>query len=31
MPEYDGKQFVEIDLHRHRSVTVRQDVESNSR
>jgi transposase len=25
--EYDGKQFVGIDLHRHRSVIVRQDVE----
>jgi len=27
--EYDGKQFVGIDLHRHRSVIVRQDVEGN--
>src|SRR4030088_1831637 len=25
--EYDGKQFVGIDLHRHRSVIVRQTVE----
>jgi hypothetical protein len=24
--EYDGKQFVGIDLHRHRSVIVRQTV-----
>ena len=29
MSEYDGKQFVGIDLHRHRSVIVRQDVEGN--
>jgi transposase len=27
--EYDGKQFVGIDLHRHRSVIVRQDTEGN--
>jgi hypothetical protein len=27
MSEYDGKQFVGIDLHRHRSVIVRQTVE----
>ena len=26
MSEYDGKQFVGIDLHRHRSVIVRQTV-----
>lgn len=29
MSEYDGKQFVGIDLHRHRSVIVRQDAEGN--
>jgi transposase len=27
--EYDGKQFVGIDLHRHRSVIVRQDTDGN--
>ena len=27
MSEYDGKQFVGIDLHRHRSVIVRQDAD----
>jgi transposase len=27
--EYDGKQFVGIDLHRHRSVIVRQDADGN--
>ena len=27
MSEYDGKQFVGIDLHRHRSVIARQDAE----
>lgn len=27
MSEYDGKQFVGIDLHRHRSVIVRQDTD----
>lgn len=29
MSEYDGKQFVGIDLHRHRSVIVRQDADGN--
>ncbi len=29
MSEYDGKQFVGIDLHRHRTVIVRQDADGN--